>query len=171
MKHALLFPAYLVAVAGFLLASPAKASLADLLAEAEIAQELQRENLRDAGPAATAMEARVEEAEQPDDVSGVFKKLPEADQPQEKAEAQEVTSEREEAEEAEEAEEEEEEAEEEAEEEEEHRSKQEASRGFEEAPEHQVEDVKMIEAEEGGFGGVEHSEEASGQKKKRRTSD
>ncbi|ESS34568.1 hypothetical protein TGVEG_251660 [Toxoplasma gondii VEG] len=164
MKHALLFPAYLVAVAGYLLASPAKASLADLLAEAEIAQELQRENLRDAGPAATATEARVQEAEQPDEVSGVFKKLPEADQPQEKAEAQEVTSEREEAEEA------EEEAE-EAEEEEEHRSKQEASRGFEEAPEHQVEDVKMIEAEEGGFGGVEHSEEASGQKKKRRTSD
>ncbi|EPT25231.1 hypothetical protein TGME49_251660 [Toxoplasma gondii ME49] len=161
MKHALLFPAYLVAVAGYLLASPAKASLADLLAEAEIAQELQRENLRDAGPAATATEARVQEAEQPDEVSGVFKKLPEADQPQEKAEAQEVTSEREEA----------EEAEEEAEEEEEHRSKQEASRGFEEAPEHQVEDVKMIEAEEGGFGGVEHSEEASGQKKKRRTSD
>ncbi|KFH09190.1 hypothetical protein TGVAND_251660 [Toxoplasma gondii VAND] len=164
MKHALLFPAYLVAVAGYLLAAPAKASLADLLAEAEIAQELQRENLRDASPAATATEARVQEAEQPDDVSGVFKKLPEADQPQEKAEAQEVTSEREEAEEA------EEEAEEE-EEEEEHRSKQEASRGFEEAPEHQVEDVKMIEAEEGGFGGVEHSEEASGQKKKRRTSD
>nr|PIL97171.1 hypothetical protein TGCOUG_251660 [Toxoplasma gondii COUG] len=158
MKHALLFPAYLVAVAGYLLASPAKASLADLLAEAEIAQELQRENLRDAGPAATATEARVQEAEQPDDVSGVFKKLPEADQPQEKAEAQEVTSEREEA-------------EEEEEEEEEHRSKQEASRGSEEAPEHQVEDVKMIEAEEGGFGGVEHSEEASGQKKKRRTSD
>ncbi|KYK62974.1 hypothetical protein TGPRC2_251660 [Toxoplasma gondii TgCatPRC2] len=162
MKHALLFPAYLVAVAGYLLASPAKASLADLLAEAETAQELQRKNLRDAGPAATATEARVQEAEQPDDVSGVFKKLPEADQPQEKAEAQEVTSEREEAEEA------EEEAE---EEEEEHRSKQEASRGSEEAPEHQVEDVKMIEAEEGGFGGVEHSEEASGQKKKRRTSD
>ncbi|KFG57659.1 hypothetical protein TGRUB_251660 [Toxoplasma gondii RUB] len=161
MKHALLFPAYLVAVAGYLLASPAKASLADLLAEAEIAQELQRENLRDAGPAATATEARVREAEQPDDVSGVFKKLPEADQPQEKAEAQEVTSEREEA----------EEAEEEEEEEEEHRSKQEASRGSEEAPEHQVEDVKMIEAEEGGFGGVEHSEEASGQKKKKRTSD
>ncbi|KFG29096.1 hypothetical protein TGP89_251660 [Toxoplasma gondii p89] len=169
MKHALLFPAYLVAVAGYLLASPAKASLADLLAEAEIAQELQRKNLRDAGPATTATEARVQEAEQPDDVSGVFKKLPEADQPQEKAEAQEVTSEREEAEEAE--EEAEEEEEEEEAEEEEHRSKQEASRGSEEDPEHQVEDVKMIEAEEGGFGGAEHSEEASGQKKKRRTSD
>ncbi|KFG46432.1 hypothetical protein TGFOU_251660 [Toxoplasma gondii FOU] len=151
MKHALLFPAYLVVVAGYLLASPAKASLADLLAEAEIAQELQRENLRDAGPAATDTEARVQEAEQPDDVSGVFKKLPEADQPQEKAEAQEEA--------------------EEAEEEEEHRYKQEASRGSEEAPEHQVEDVKMIEAEEGGFGAVEHSEEASGQKKKKRTSD
>ncbi|KEP61092.1 UNVERIFIED_CONTAM: hypothetical protein HHA_251660 [Hammondia hammondi] len=140
MKHAVLFPASLVAVGGCLLGSPASASLADLLAEAEIAQEMQREYFRNADHAETATGARAQEREQPDEVSDVLKKLPEADQPQEKAEEQEATSE-----------------------EEKHRSEEEETRESEEAAQHEVEDVKMVVAEE-GFGGVEHSEKASGQK-------